>query len=89
MEILRDEDSLLGSFSVLFYQNVLGMIVLINFHLFPPTPSTAVHLFTISLKNQAKLTRKIAGSYSRGFTVLMELFLSDPPFSTTPPEGKK
>ena len=45
MKTLTDEDSVLGSFPLLlFYQNMLGMIVLINFHLFPPTPSTVCSL---------------------------------------------
>ena len=39
-KILRDENSLLDNLSVLFYQNLLRMVNLINFHLFPPTPST-------------------------------------------------
>ena len=32
-------------------------------------PTQHVHLFTISVKNQARLPRKIIGSYSRVFTV--------------------
>ena len=32
-------------------------------------PTSHVHLFTISFKNQARLARKIVGSYSRVFTV--------------------
>ena len=39
-KILRDENSLSDNLSVLFYQNLLRMVNLINFHLFLPTPST-------------------------------------------------
>ena len=34
-------------------------------------PTWHVHLFTTSVKNQARLARKIVGSYSRVFTVYM------------------
>ena len=62
--------SLLGSFSVLFYQNLLRMVILINFHLFSPTPSIECSFFvTISVKNQARLTQKMVDSYLRVFTV--------------------
>ena len=55
---------------MLFYQNLLRVVDLINFHLFSPNPSTQnVHLFTISGKNQDRLTWKIVDSYSRVFTV--------------------
>ena len=36
-KILRDENIPLGNFSLLFYQNLLRMVDLINFHLFLPT----------------------------------------------------
>ena len=45
------------------------MVVLTNFHFFPPTPPKHVHLFPISVKNQARLTHIIVGSYSQVFTV--------------------
>ena len=51
-----------------FCHNWLRM-VLINFHLFPLIPPQHVHLFTIPVKNQAMLTRKIVGSYSQAFRV--------------------
>ena len=38
-----------------------------HFHLTPPKH---VDLFTVSVNTQARLTRKIVGSYSRVFTVL-------------------
>ena len=53
---------------MLFFQNLLGIVVWINFCLFYP-PTQHVHLFTISVKNQARLARKIVGSYSWVFTV--------------------
>ena len=45
------------------------MAVLINFHLFSHSPLIACSFITISVKNQARLKRKIVGSYSRVFTV--------------------
>ena len=54
------------------------MVVLINVHLFLPTlqntppPPEHVHLFSKSVKNHARLTRKIIGSYS---TVFIELYI--------------
>ena len=69
MGILRDENSLLGSFS--FYQNLLRMADLINFHLLPLIPSTecSFNYHIMSVKNQARLTGKIVGSYLRVFTL--------------------
>ena len=59
---------------MLFCQKLLRMVVSINFCLFPPTPSIVyVHFFTISVKNQARLTRKIIGSFSRVFTVFSHM----------------
>ena len=66
---LRDETSFLDSFSVFFCQNLLRMVAYINFCLFSPAPSTACSLFTLSVKNQARLTRTIEGSYSPVFIV--------------------
>ena len=58
------------------------MVVYVNFCLFPlyqltppPPPPKHVHLFTISVKNQARPTRKIVGSYSQVFTVSVIKFL--------------
>ena len=47
----------------------MRMAVSINFHLFVPSPSIACSLFTISVKNQARLKGKIVRSYARVFTV--------------------
>ena len=57
---------------MLFRQNLLRMVVQINFCLFPLTPYIACSFIycTISVKNQARLARKIIGSYSRVFTVM-------------------
>ena len=43
-----------------------------EFHLFSPTPSM---VGSFIVKNQARLTRKIVGSYSRVFTVLNHFIL--------------
>ena len=63
--------ALLRSISVSFCQNLIQMVVLINFCLFPSSPSPPWHfdLFTISIKNQVRLTQKIVDSYSWVFTV--------------------
>ena len=43
-----------------------------KFSLFVPPPPWHFHLITISVKNQARMTMKIVGSYSRGFTILLD-----------------
>ena len=51
------------------------MVVLINFQLFPHTPSIACSFIQcITGKNKARLTLKIVGSYSRVFTVPCKMF---------------
>ena len=66
--IVRDENSLLGSFSVLFFlsEPIEFPPISTYFHVIPPKH---VDLFTASVKSQATLTRKIVGSYSWIFTV--------------------
>ena len=66
-----------------FCQNLLRMVVYINFCLFPL--NIACSLLTMSVKNQAKLARKILGSYSRGFTVSQSDTVAMTTIFITPP----
>ena len=61
---LRDENSLIYSFSFVILPEPVENGCLDKFlSYFQLPPPKHVHLFTVSLKNQARLTRKIVGSY--------------------------
>ena len=66
MGILKDENGLLGS---VILPELVENGCLINFHFFYLPPPQHVNLFIVSIKNQARLTQKIVGSYLRVFTV--------------------
>ena len=71
MAILIDENSLLDGILVLFCQDLLRMAAKIYFCSFSTAACSFMTLFyLLSFENQARLTWKIVGSYSRVFTAL-------------------